>query len=740
MMEAMFHFAKMLARFENLMDAARRRSIWTLSLAALCLMTMVWQVTRLKVELDLYGKDATGFATTRDFREQRHRFKDSNSALILFSKGPSRFTVREACQIREWLRNERQLNPEVTAISTPFDIRQATREGERTWYPLFFSLDCESPKAQSDLVDFSKLLETPWKNSLTDRDGRDFAVEVLFRNTIGGSRFGTFDPEPVKNIHLKAEKELKPAIVGLEIYLGGASAFESHLKDAMSRDMWLQGLVFIFIFIAFRIFFGTWRAGVLFLGTLIATLLLVYGAMAIFGAPLDLLTSNLVLMTTLAGLEDFLFVSMMMRVGFTKDVALRRMIAPCFFTTLTTVIGFLSLNTSSVEVIGRFGIWAAWGALAEWIMMFFILPSFCTRFRRFENWVVAERAVSINWLRWLSSLKVPRVAAVLSVLFFIGGVAGFRFLNLNDSPTRNFPVDHLTSRTHRYLHESRGWESVVSLVFESPNIREEQTRIENVLHELKTDASVVAATSPFELEDFVAKKVSPDSQQMVKSELQLTEGYSRLFSGRDQARGTLFLESSDLATLQRVKDKLQALCPDDFCRISGHSAVYLEYSRTIVPTLLESFALSLLLVGIILYLLATALGVRERLAVVYSAIWGPIATLGIIALFQIPVSLMTSIFAATIVGLTGDNGIQFLFASKTGGLRDGIREQGTASVFLSLLLAISSLVFMAETVKPMKILGILFFIGFIMNLSGDLWLLKGTLRAHDSDDQDQSIK
>ena len=102
--------------------------------------------------------------------------------------------------------------------------------------------------------------------------------------------------------------------------------------------------------------------------------------------------------------------------------------------------------------------------------------------------------------------------------------------------------------------------------------------------------------------------------------------------------------------------------------------------------------------------------------------------LAVIALFQVPVSLMTSLFAATIVGLTGDNAIQFLFATKNGDLQQGAKERGEASVLLSLLLAFGSLVFLAETVKPMQILGVLFFTGFLMNLAGDLWLLKRALK------------
>lgn len=730
MIEAMFQIGRLQKLFENALDAACRRPIWTLTFSTFCLVLAVFQASHLKVELDLYSKNDKGFKTTHEFREQKRRFQDTNQALLIFANREGAFKLREVCTIREWLQQELAQNTEVSDITSPFGIRQAKRTDDKVWYPLYLQSDCESADAValSKPVDFKTLRDTPWGDSLTDKNGFDFAVEVLFRDTPGGSRFGAFDPEPIKLLHAKAEQELGTKIPGLTIYLAGASAFESHLKDAMLKDIWLQGLVFFLIIAAFRVCFGTFRSGFVFIFTLITTLTFVYGMMSFCGVALDLLTSNLVLMTTLAGLEDFLFVSMLMRTGTTRNDALRRMIVPCFFTTFTTAIGFLSLQMSDVAIIGRFGVWAAWGALAEWLVMFFVLPAICELSPHFGDWVDTRRAMNLDWVRRLAGLKANRISLRISFALFASGLGAFWFLNLNETPTKNFPKNHITTRTHEYLTQTRGWEAAVYLIFERPNLREHREDVRTVLNKLREQPNVTSIVDPFSIEDFVSQKLPIEDHPIVETEIQMTGSYRRLFSGRDEARAVVYLAKSDLDTLEEFTKQVEALCPDGSCRVTGHSAVYLEYSRKIVPTLLESFGVSLALVSLTLVLLAQALGVRQKLAVVYTAIWGPVSMLAIIAVFQVPVSLMTSLFAATIVGLTGDNGIQFLFAARNGDLAEGLKARGESSVILSLLLAFASLVFLAETVKPMQILGVLFFIGFIMNLAGDLWLLKGAVR------------
>jgi hypothetical protein len=89
------------------------------------------------------------------------------------------------------------------------------------------------------------------------------------------------------------------------------------------------------------------------------------------------------------------------------------------------------------------------------------------------------------------------------------------------------------------------------------------------------------------------------------------------------------------------------------------------------------------------------------------------------------VSSVTSIFFALIVGWTGDNAIQFLFAGED--LVTGAAERASASLMQTLLFCGSSLFLVFHTFIPMKLLGAMFVLGFFITYMGDLWILKGLL-------------
>ena len=90
-------------------------------------------------------------------------------------------------------------------------------------------------------------------------------------------------------------------------------------------------------------------------------------------------------------------------------------------------------------------------------------------------------------------------------------------------------------------------------------------------------------------------------------------------------------------------------------------------------------------------------------------------------------NFVTCVFAAVLVGLAGDSGIQFLFASRHGSIDEGMRCKGVGSVQMAFLAATASLAYLKSDFAQPRILGLLFASGFLCMLIGDLWLLRGFL-------------
>ena len=78
---------------------------------------------------------------------------------------------------------------------------------------------------------------------------------------------------------------------------------------------------------------------------------------------------------------------------------------------------------------------------------------------------------------------------------------------------------------------------------------------------------------------------------------------------------------------------------------------------------------------------------------------------------------------SVLVGLTGDNFIQYLFAREGKDLAQGVGRRGVASVQVALLMGLVCLTFLVSSFAPSRTLGLLLALGLVASLVGDLWIL-----------------
>ena len=131
----------------------------------------------------------------------------------------------------------------------------------------------------------------------------------------------------------------------------------------------------------------------------------------------------------------------------------------------------------------------------------------------------------------------------------------------------------------------------------------------------------------------------------------------------------------------RIKSNL---CPTNLCWIGGEIVAFADFSKSLIQTLFDSFFISLILVGIVIFYLAWASGIKNYFSLIISSFWGPAVILCLIYAFDLSINFVTCIIASTLVGLTGDNAIQFIFASKNQELELGMKSRAPAhSIALS---------------------------------------------------------
>lgn len=664
-----------------------------------------------KLELDIYDVYDPNFQSSVDLSEMKEFYSDRSQMLVAFQfkKIPKAF---ELCRIHGWSKDLQQYE-EVKNITSLWSLRAPKNQEEKLWYPKTLSDPCLlNPIEEFDIK--QEFSHSFFRHLVSATGSKDLVFDITFSGTDKSSN-------QVQYVIDETDKFIKNNFKDVNVRYLGLSASRHYFKKIMFKDSIYNLLVIIIIILLLRVIYGTWVSGLYLSLTLVTSCVVLYGTLAWTGIPINILTNNLFLMTSVAGTADFIFVTQYQMKGSFQE-SFSRMIVPCFFTTLTTVIGFLSLNTSDLTLIKQFGNGAALGSLTEWMMLFMFMPALLKFIGKEKNWVNPEKSISTKWFDAIEKLSLPKGTISVFTVLMVLSVPAFFYLNDQDSPVMNLPKSHVLRSGYEDFRKKFLWQGQVHLFFpEKPS----QELHKEIISKLKTSKLIYRIEDPEELTEEWTKNVPDLRKDLIRRELSGTPLWERYYSNVGQLRIPLYLYDQDLHSLRKLRDEVVKICKSD-CRLAGQRVVYLEYGEKISKTMIESFAVSILLViGTLGWLLHTQGKLRYFWPVTLSALMGPLVTLTLISIFQIPVTLITSIFLAVMVGLAGDNAVQYLLAP--GNLTSGIESRARASIMVTAVMMIGSSMFILQTLLPMKILGGLFVFGFFINLVGDFWGLKGLL-------------
>ncbi|MCM2279806.1 MAG: hypothetical protein NDJ89_17160 [Oligoflexia bacterium] len=695
-----------------------RRPKLTLTIALLGALALGLGLPRIKLVLSIHDLVESNLGSLARLNELNRDFKEGKSSLVQFfpADGTGRaFRREELCAIRSWLRRQSAVEPELTNVISPFHLRQASLENGRLWFPRVLSESCEP-------AELARLAGSPWDGLLLDPGAGFVGAELVFRDA--RSERGLFDPGPVERLIARLQADFGDS--GIRALHFGSAPYLYHALQGLNFTRVLNLIAIGVLLGVFRILFGTFRSGLLFVGTLLFSGVLLYGLMGWSGAPIDILSNGLFLLMAISTLEDFVFLSyLQMTEGGPWRRQFRVILVASFFTSLTTLIGFGSLYASDLAVIRRFGTLAAAAAAIEWATLFLVLPAVLRLAPRLRTWTRPERARLRSLTAKVAALRPGRWLRWGAAALFVGGIAFSPWLNFQDDPARAFPPWHPLSRDHQEVSRRLGWSTSMSVVFE-PGVPEEKMRA--VLAKIGARPEIKRIESPFEIESWMAVGLPRLTSELVRREFRSTSFSRRYFSADGQVRANLLLSFSDVRGVRRLLSELAPLCENEtVCHFAGEVPSYAEFGDRVPLTLISSLALCLSLVLGVLAFLCLATGTRPLLPVLYTSIWGPLASLALLAASQFRVNFLTGIYVSALVGLAGDNAIQFIFAGYRKDLGHGLRRFGGASVQITLAMAVTALVFLFSKFLQAKALGGLLALGLLICLAGDLWLLSALL-------------
>ena len=662
-------------------------------------------------------------------------FPGEHELTVLFKRRDGKvLSNTDLCAIRSWSRHVDFNSPEIDWMQSPFGYRIG-RETELTLrYPELVPLRCDSEPLQPEMESqagspLAPIGASPLDGIIVSPKGDAVIVDIFLRRAAADGVYGNFDPALVKP--LKADLEqIFPAGADVEAMISGSAACKWYFVESLLKDQGLNLLVMLIVCVSIRLIYGTWTGGLIMALSLVFTTTILFALMGLTGTPVDILSNSLFTIVALATTEDFIYISQVaqeQRGNFSWRTPFRRQLLPCFYTSVSTVIGFGSLCLSDLAPVRRLGFWAASGSMLEFLVMFFLVPAVMAVWPKLRRFTAPQMTRTSRVLLGLSSFQLPR--PIFRALLLLLGLSFFGAMRIDvqDSIENLWDSGHPFNQGIQQLERHFGFKGSVDLVMRGSNSVAEQRQI---LDAVKNIPGVTRIEDPYAVLAFASKDLSPPRREILEREFALTRPYERWFSNKEPlVRATIFVTNDDIRSLRPIRERLAEICKGDRCFVTGDLMSFAVFSDHVIRTLIESFAVSLVLVIALLISLSRALAKPGIGVVIISSIWGPCVLLGLLPLVIGSVNFVTCLFAAVLVGLAGDSAIQFLFASRKVSLSTGVNQRGLGSLQMTMVAGLASFAYLTSSFAQPRVLGVLFASGYIGMLIGDLWILKGCLRS-----------
>jgi len=171
---------------------------------------------------------------------------------------------------------------------------------------------------------------------------------------------------------------------GLKFYLAGDAIIHHSLGEYMQRDMFVTTLpLFGILVLLLIITIGRFRDVIVSVLTIILSLIWTVGVISLTGKTLNNVTMGLMPLILCIAVEDIYYIhnAYYTRLPKIKEKrkaflqALQHIAMPCFFTSITTTIGFASLMVNRVKPIMDFGILGSIAVMLTFLIAVILIPS-----------------------------------------------------------------------------------------------------------------------------------------------------------------------------------------------------------------------------------------------------------------------------------------------------------------------------------------------------------------------------
>ncbi len=446
-------------------------------------------------------------------------------------------------------------------------------------------------------------------------------------------------------------------------------------------------------------------------------------------------------------------------------LALANKFTACTASVFATAVGFAALAVSKIRPIREMGIWVAVGLVFTWIVVFTLFPALQ---KILKTPTQLERKISGGWFirltgwlpAWTYRWRWPLVLASLAMCV----AGGFALAGM-----------HLETDALEYIeHDSRLYQDTKRLEKMIAGLAMTEVWLQSDKYGIVSDASTVKGLDHFqralEQEPQVGAVIGlptmlrtlryldgqGDTLPENEDELEKATANLETLLAREPALQR-FVESKNLSQThlvvvtqttdwdgyQKLEQTIRARWAEAVkrdpslaafkLRTTGIAPLQAKISHHLIPTLVESFVLSVAIIyGAFLVVFRNG---AARLMAMIPSLFAILVMFLVMRLVGMRLNAATILVASTVLGASENDQIHFFFhfleARKNGSTEDGLRHAlviaGRAILFATLINAGGFLAFALATLPPIREFGILSSLAFVLSMLADFTALIGAL-------------
>ena len=448
------------------------------------------------------------------------------------------------------------------------------------------------------------------------------------------------------------------------------------------------------------------------------------------------------------------------------SAAIKKSFTPCFYTTLTTFVGYFALYLSPLPAFKNMGLFTCIGLVLSYVLVYLITiigVSFMKAAKPVEKAIREEevpkpktpkQTALVSWINATTSRYNLNIITGFSALLMLGIFAITKVEINTDSLNllAEGPAKEDLRKVEAQLEGSSRLQLEISSASGSTVMDKKSLELlRSFQEEIATNPLITAPISVVNMAAFLEKRnpalngmavSEQDAAQLLRSLENNDNQFFKLFSEDLSSVGiTLSLPQMKTAQLEQVIESVKKTFQSHFdpteytLKVNGFAVVFAGLNKFILATQLKSFFAAFITAFICLWLFIRQ--IRTTLLVLIPNIL-PLAVLAILMwLFKIPLDVTTAMITPIMLGIAMDDTIHLIykyrkykttFESPTKRIDQALHYSATALLATTVALVAGFLIIATSAVPSVRSFGILCAVTVSTALITDLFYLPALLK------------